>query len=78
MVTPPSSAKLPLREEVKGMKDEPKTAEKVEIEKQTGIEKAHTGGFATTEVEVAAKGAEVERIKTDKEAAAKVAKTAAG
>jgi hypothetical protein len=76
MVNPLRNDKLPLRLEVRGMKDEPKTAEKVEIEKQTGIGKAHTGGLANTKVEGAAKGAEEERVKTTKEAAEKVAKAA--
>jgi hypothetical protein len=58
------------------MKKEQKTPEKVEIEKATGIKKAHSGGVANTEVEGAAKGAEEARIKTDKEAAEKVAKAA--
>ena len=53
------------------MNDEPKTVEQVEIEKQNGIEQAHKGGLATTDVERAAKTAERARIKTTEEAAAK-------
>ena len=37
------------------MKEEPKSVETVEIEKQWGVEKAHEGGWAKTDVEEAAK-----------------------
>ena len=53
------------------MKEEPKTVETVEIEKQNGVRKAHEGGWATTDVEGAAKSAEKARIKTDERAAEK-------
>jgi len=53
------------------MKEEPKTVEQVEIEKQSGIEKANNGGLPNTDVEVAAMSAEESRIKTAEKATAK-------
>jgi hypothetical protein len=53
------------------MKKTEKTLEEVEIEKQKGTKAAHTKELVTTDVEIAAKETEEERIATAKKTASK-------